>query len=118
MAAKKKGAGLPEVEFKTREIDQPDGDSDLHMYEVKVVLLAGAGLSPDSVLTHVMSALLRHPTHPVPVVNGYGAAVKNLTLGRPGARGKFGGGGMICTGFVNKPVAKMKKIPIIERGGP
>jgi len=102
------------VAFKNREIDAPDGDSPDHLFEVKLAVLAPSGSSPDSVLTHVMASVLRHPTQPLPVVNGYGAAVKNITLGRPGARGKFRGG-MYCTGFTNKSVAKLPKVPIIER---
>lgn len=114
----KKPAKLPELKLRNREIDAPDGDSPDHLVEVKLVVLAPAGSSLDAVLTHVMSSVLRHPTQPLPVVNGYGAGVKNITLCKRGARGKFPGGGMICTGFDNKSVAKLPKVPIIEVEAP
>lgn len=109
---------VPKKEPKYRRVlrPKPKGSDDNHLYEVKLVVLAPAGLNPDDVVLHVQSACLQHPKLSLPVVDGYGLAAKNLTLSSKAGRADYAGGGsMMCTGFSNKPIPKnATEVPVIE----
>lgn len=81
-----------------------------HLYEVKLVVVAPAGSSPDAVLSHVMAGVLLKENMPLSVVVGYGASVKILT----DTRGMQRTGAMYCTSFVNKSVGKRKTVPVMD----
>lgn len=117
--AKNKTASRPKplskLDLVNKEIDPPDGGDDRHLFKVTLVVLADSRCNPDQVLQHVMSSCLRHPVS-LPVVNGYGAEVQNLTLSGKDRKGveKFTHGGRAYpTGFKNRPVPK-KSVPVLQ----
>jgi len=103
---------VQEIRFVNEQIPVPEGNSERHLFKVTLVVLADSRCGPDQVLTHVMGGCLRHPIS-LPVVDGYGAEVKNLTLTGPSRRKYKHGGAVYCTGFKNKPVPK-DKVPVIQ----
>lgn len=91
----------------------PEGDSPKHLYEVQLLILDDANLTPDDVLNHVMSACLQHPKITA-VVNGYGAKVNNVTLSNPKNRAKAHAR-FLCVGITNVKVPKKAtEIPMIR----
>lgn len=108
-------ADRPVPSYKNESVPVPKGEDPRHLYEVTIVVMHEATGDPDHVVNHVMSACLNHPKAPLEVVNGYGVKVKNLTLCDRRNRSSFGGG-MVCTGYTNKPVPKnAERIDVIKR---
>lgn len=107
-------ADPPAPKYDRTSVPRPTGDGPLHLYSVTLWVLAEPTDDPGLVTRHVASACLRHPTHPLTVVDGYGMAARNLTLSDPANRS--GVGGMVQIGFANKPVPKRdKEVPVIRR---
>lgn len=101
----------PAPRYGSESVGVPGVGDGKHLYEVTVVLLDRATREPDNVVRRAAAACVDYG---IPVVDGYGMKVKNLTLTDP--RNKIVVKGMICTGFVNKPVPKKaEKVDVIVR---
>lgn len=111
MASKKKGI---KVETITRP--QPTADEEDHIFEVKLAVIAPAGVSLEDIWGLCAVSVIERTNGRVSVVAGYGAAVLNKTLTGAAARAAYSKKyqpRVICTGFTNKSIPKNEDIPVL-----
>ncbi len=114
-ATAKKTAAENILAVRTEDMEFPTGDDPKHLFQVTLVVLADRNCSLEQVLNHVTAGCLRHPNS-LPVVNGYGTAVKNLTLSNRKDRSRFRSStGVVCTHVVAKKVDPKRTIPVIHK---
>lgn len=101
--AEKAGYAFP---IETVSIPIPEGDSNRHLYEVKMMFTVPAGHSMNDVYAAVAAWVLHGSKGLAEVLVEYGGGLKNKTLMSPAGRKGSSGRGMICTAFENQSIPK------------